>query len=132
MTIGEKIKELREEKGMTLEEVGNIVGVGKSTVRKWETGMIANMRRDKIAKLASALGTTPAYLMGWTDETTPDSPTDAQGKYYLNDETARVAQEVFDDPDLRMLFSAARNAKPEDIRLAAEMLKRFKETNPDG
>ena len=132
MTIGEKIKELREEKGMTLEEVGNIVGVGKSTVRKWETGMIANMRRDKIAKLASALGTTPAYLMGWTEETSPESPTDGQGKYYLNDETARVAQEVFDDPDLRMLFNAARDAKPEDIRLAAEMLKRFKETNPDG
>lgn len=65
MEIGQKIKTLREEKGMTLEELGNKVGVGKSTVRKWETGMIANMRRDKIAKVASALETSPAYLMGW-------------------------------------------------------------------
>ncbi|MEE0968560.1 MAG: helix-turn-helix domain-containing protein [Clostridia bacterium] len=60
-----KIKQLRTERGMTLEQVANIVGVGKSTVRKWETGMIANMRRDKIALLAKALGTTPAHLMGW-------------------------------------------------------------------
>lgn len=65
MTIGEKIKSLREQKGMTLEELGNKVGVGKSTVRKWENGMIANMRRDKIAKLADALETSPAELMGW-------------------------------------------------------------------
>lgn len=63
-----KIKQLRLEKGMTLEQVADIVGVGKSTVRKWETGMIANMKRDKIALLAKALGTTPAYLMGWNEE----------------------------------------------------------------
>lgn len=67
MEFGEKIKQLRLERKMTLEDVGNIVGVGKSTVRKWENGMIANMRRDKIAKLAVALGTTPAYLMGWKE-----------------------------------------------------------------
>jgi transcriptional regulator with XRE-family HTH domain len=52
--------------------------------------------------------------------------------YYTDPETARIAQEVFDDPNLRMLFHAARDAKPEDIKLAADMLKRFKETNPDG
>ena len=63
-----KIKKLRLERGMTLEQVADIVGVGKSTVRKWETGMIANMKRDKIALLAQALGTTPAYLMGWKEE----------------------------------------------------------------
>ena len=68
MDMGEKIKSLREQRGMTLEELGNKVGVGKSTVRKWETGMIANMRRDKIAKVANALDVEPAYLMGWEDE----------------------------------------------------------------
>ena len=66
--MAHKIKELRKSKNMTLEEVAVIVGVGKSTVRKWETGMIANMKRDKIAALARALGTTPAYLMGWEEE----------------------------------------------------------------
>lgn len=68
MNIGEKIKAIRLEKGYTLEEVGNRVGVGKSTVRKWETGDIANMRRDKIALLANALGVSPTYLMGWDDD----------------------------------------------------------------
>lgn len=63
-----KIKRLRQERCMTLEQVANIVGVGKSTVRKWETGTIANMRRDKIALLAKALRTTPAYLMGWKED----------------------------------------------------------------
>ena len=69
--LSRKIKELRLAKKMTLEEVATIVGVGKSTVRKWETGMIANMKRDKIALLAKALSTTPAYLMGWNEEVEP-------------------------------------------------------------
>lgn len=63
-----RIRELRKQRGLTLEQVADVVGVGKSTVRKWETGMIENMRRDKIASLAQALGTTPAYLMGWPEE----------------------------------------------------------------
>lgn len=66
--MAQRIKVLRQEKGLTLEQVADVVGVGKSTVRKWETGMIANMKRDKIADLAKALGTTPAYLMGWDED----------------------------------------------------------------
>ena len=66
--LSRKIKELRLARKMTLEQVADSVGVGKSTVRKWETGMIANMKRDKIALLAKALSTTPAYLMGWEEE----------------------------------------------------------------
>ena len=66
--MAQRIRTLRQEKGLTLEQVAEVVGVGRSTVRKWETGMIANMRRDKIADLAKALGTTPAYLMGWQEE----------------------------------------------------------------
>jgi len=71
MEMGQKIYNLRTQKGLTLEELGDMVGVGKSTVRKWENGMIANMKRDKILKVSEALGTTPAYLMGWEE----DSPT---------------------------------------------------------
>ena len=76
--MGNRIKTLRLSKGLTLEQVGDAVGVGKSTVRKWETGMIANMKRDKIAALANALGTTPAYLMGWNEEEKKNSPTELQ------------------------------------------------------
>lgn len=65
--LSRKIRDLRAKHGLTLEQVAQQVGVGKSTVRKWETGFIENMRRDKIAKLAVALHTTPDYLMGWSD-----------------------------------------------------------------
>ena len=74
--MAKRIKALRQEKGLTLEQVADVVGVGKSTVRKWETGMIANMKRDKIASLAKALGTTPEYLMGWDEK--KDSPTEPE------------------------------------------------------
>ena len=74
MTVGERIKQLRTAKGLTLEEVGNFVGVGKSTVRKWETGDIANMRRDKISRLALILGVSPSFLIGDADESTPALP----------------------------------------------------------
>ena len=73
MDLGEKIRLVRHQRGMTLEDVGDACGVGKSTVRKWESGQIANMRRDKIALVANALGVTPAYLMGWDES--PALPT---------------------------------------------------------
>lgn len=66
--ISTRIRTLRAKHGLTLEQIAQQVGVGRSTVRKWETGLIANMRRDKIAKLAAALHTTPGYLMGWDDD----------------------------------------------------------------
>lgn len=54
----------RKQLGLTLEEVGKAVGVTKSTVRKWETGLIANMRRDKIQKLAEVLQISPTIFTG--------------------------------------------------------------------
>lgn len=68
MDLGEKIKKRRLELNMTLEEVGKIVGVTKSTVMKWESGFIENMKRDKIALLAQALKVSPLWIMGWDDE----------------------------------------------------------------
>lgn len=62
---------------MTLEEVGKIVGVRKSTVQKWETGDIENMRRDKIVMLAIALKISPLFIVGIEDEY------DIKGEYAL-------------------------------------------------
>lgn len=62
--VGNLILKRRKELGLTLEEVGNAVGVGKSTVKKWETGLISNMRRDKIALLAKVLQIDPTNLIG--------------------------------------------------------------------
>ncbi len=115
MEMGEKIKILRQQAGMTLEEVGNIVGVGKSTVRKWESGEIANMRRDKIAKLAEALKTTPAFLMGWQEDEEP-----------LEDELWTLREALRRDPDRRILFDAAANVRKEDILTAVRILDALK------
>lgn len=67
MEIKDIIRKRREELSLTYEQLGNMIGVGKSTVRKWETGMIENMRRDNIVSLAKALNISPAVLMGWDD-----------------------------------------------------------------
>lgn len=53
--ISEMIRKRRLELGLTLEEVGNSVGVGKATVRRWETGAIRNMGIDKVVPLADVL-----------------------------------------------------------------------------
>ena len=68
MTIGEIIYNRRKELGLTLEEIGNATGVSKSTVKKWENGFIANMRRDKIEKLAKILQISPIVLLGNKNE----------------------------------------------------------------
>lgn len=54
MTTGDKIHYLRTKLGLTLQELGDKVGVGASTVRKWETGYIKSLRTDKMQKLAAA------------------------------------------------------------------------------
>lgn len=69
MEIKDIIRKRREELNLTYEQLGNMVGVGKSTVRKWETGMIENMRRDNIIALSKALNISPSVIMGWEDET---------------------------------------------------------------
>lgn len=63
------LKEKRLEKNMTLEQVGKLVGVGKSTVRKWENGTIENMGRDKIVALSKALDISPLDILGIDKET---------------------------------------------------------------
>lgn len=63
MEISKLIGDRRKELGLTLEEVGNIVGVSKSTVKKWEDGYISNMKRDKIALLSKALKLNPVVLI---------------------------------------------------------------------
>lgn len=67
MEFKDLIKKRRLDLGLTMEELGKKIGVSKATIQRYESGEIKNVRRDKIAKLANALDTTPAYLMGWED-----------------------------------------------------------------
>ena len=67
MEIGEMLAKSRKARGLTQLDVANAVGVSEATVSRWESGNIANMRRDKIAALARVLNLTPAQIMGWEE-----------------------------------------------------------------
>lgn len=122
MEIKDILKNRRIELGLTMKEVSEIVGVSEATISRWESGDIANMRRDKIAALANALQMSPAVIMGW--EQPP--------AYYINDDTAKAAQELFERPGMRVLFDAARTVSDDQLYAVADMINKFKETNPDG
>ena len=66
--LNEKIKRLRKEKGMSLEDLAEAVGTSRQTIYRYEIGVITNIPREKIEALAKALGTTPQSLMGWENE----------------------------------------------------------------
>lgn len=70
-TLGAKIRARRLSQEMTQAELGDIVGVSKVTIHKYETGAISNIPSDRLELLATALKVSPAYLMGWeeVDET---------------------------------------------------------------
>ena len=53
----------RKELGLTLEKIADYVGVSKSTVKKWESGYIKNMGRDKIVLLAEILHVSPLDIL---------------------------------------------------------------------
>lgn len=74
MSTGERIRALRIQKGMSQEELGSRVGLKKAAINKYETGVVVNLKRSVIAKLADALETSPAYLMGWEYDKATTSP----------------------------------------------------------
>ncbi len=71
--MGDRIKYLREKSNMTQEELGAIIGVQKSAIRKYEKGEVENIKRSSIKKMADTFGVSPSYLMAWDDEPMPAS-----------------------------------------------------------
>lgn len=67
MGMGDRIKELRIKSGLTQEELGRLIGVQKSAIRKYEAGAVENIKRTSIKIMADAFGVTPTYLMGLDD-----------------------------------------------------------------
>lgn len=120
MGLYENIKGIAEKKGVPISKLEKDLGFARSSIAKFNANAPSI---EKIKAIADYFGVKIDDIV---------SPKEEEQGWYLDEETARVAQEVFDNPETRMLFDAARNARPEDIRLAAEMLKRMKETNPDG
>lgn len=121
--IGKIIYERRKELALTLEEVGKAVGVGKSTVRKWENGMIKNMGRDKLAALAKVLRLNPVMLVPM-----PDDQLDPH--MFGPDEDRERLEALHQDPRLGMLFDRTRKMSNEDVDFMLQMADRIlKERN---
>ena len=72
MSLHDDIKQRRIELGLTMADVAQSVGVSEATISRWESGDIANMKRDKIVSLAKALHVSPSFIMGWDEPETED------------------------------------------------------------
>lgn len=72
MSLHDDIKQRRIELGLTMADVAQSVGVSEATISRWESGDIANMKRDKIVSLAKALHVSPSFIIGWDEPETED------------------------------------------------------------
>lgn len=71
MTVGERIKEVREKAGISQVDFADKINVSKQTLYKYENNLITNIPSDKIEAVAKVGGVSPAYLMGWEDYEDP-------------------------------------------------------------
>ena len=81
MTIGEKIKSLRESKRITQTELAEKLGTTKQNIYKYENGIITNIPSDKIELMAKCFEVSPGYIMGWEDENELDDLSILMEKY---------------------------------------------------
>lgn len=65
--MGNRIRNLRKEKGMTQEKLGHLLGVQRSAIRKYESGLVENIPQVSIRRMAEHFGVSPAYLLGYSD-----------------------------------------------------------------
>lgn len=76
MTIGERIKERRKQLGLTVDELSERLGKNRATIYRYESNEIEKLPTTVLEPLAKALGVTPAYLMGWEENTESNSNPD--------------------------------------------------------
>lgn len=118
----EIFKKLCEKNGVSSADVARATGVAKATLSEWKKGTY-RPKADKLQKIADYFGVSLDYLMTGQH---PEQTSDSGRKYYFSDATAEAAQELFEEPGLRLLFDAARGADPEALKLAADMLRKMK------
>lgn len=105
---------------MTQVELAKKLGVGTTSVYNWCNG-IKTPRMDKVDIMCDLFHCKRSDLM---EEKDPDADNDY---YYLNDETRQIAQEAFENPELRSLFHVARDIPPERLKAHIEFMKSLKE-----
>ena len=107
---------IRDKLGYKDSIVATGAGVTKSTFSDWKAGRY-QPKDEKLQKIASFLGVSVEYLMTGEE----------QNGYYLNEETAKLAQEMFEDEDMRSLFDMKRNMPPERFKAHMEFMKNLYE-----
>ena len=115
---GNAIKILREKQKLTQSQLAEKLCVSDKTVSSWEINR-TEPKMGMVEKISSALNCKKTDIIG-IDETVDDD------HYYLNDETREIAQEVFENPDLRSLFHVARDIDPEELRAHIDFMKKMK------
>lgn len=119
MTIGQKIKELRTELNMSVDELADKLGKNRATIYRYEKGDIGNLPLDVLEPLAKALKTTPAYLMGWEDKEDEDEIT--IGKLLKKMRTQRnmtvdeYAKEIGINPEVLSKYESGEKSIPLDV-----------------
>ena len=112
----EIFEKLCEQMGITPYRFCKDTGISTSTISTWKTK--GNQCGSKLQKaICDYFGVPADYLMKGEE---------TQTKYYLNDETAAIAQDIFENKELRLLFDAARDAEPEDLETVQSMLLALK------
>ena len=128
--LGERISCARQIRGLTLEAVAQEVGVHKSTIQRYEKGEYANPKLPVIESIARALSVSPSWLIGKSDIMDPDPAPEESKPAAESDGRDPKMTELLDraknDPHIRMLFSLAADAKPEDIERTIQILQMFK------
>ncbi|MUU09208.1 MAG: helix-turn-helix domain-containing protein [Dialister invisus] len=127
LEIKDIIKNRRIELHLTLEDVAKCVRVSPATVSRWESGDIANMRRDKIALLSSVLQINPMVLMGWEDENGLKIPLQI-----IDSNTDEEELPVLDDPEIRALARKDNfKSNPEKTKKLKQLIKIMLENDGD-
>lgn len=110
--------ELRDARGMKDADVARETGITKSTFSDWKNGR-SNPKDAKLQKIADLFGVSVEYIRTGKEK-------EGSERYYINEETAEMAQALFENKDLRVLFDAAKDASPEDLKTTYDMLMALK------
>ena len=111
-------EELLQKRGVSTYKVAKDTGIAQSVFSSWKNG-ISTPKQDKMQKIADYFNVSVEYLMTGKEK-------EGGEKYYLNEETSQIAQEIFDNKELRLLFDAAKDAHPEDLQTVHQMLLALK------
>ena len=115
------LKSLRKAQGLTQDELAKILKISRSTIGMYENGS-REPDYETLENIADYFNVDIDYLLGRTNKTTI-----LPNHYYLNDETRQIAQEAFENPELRILFRVARDIPPERLRAHIDFMKTLKE-----